>query len=241
MGIDYHAIYREQAEAYDRLVTAEDRNGNILVALQSLSQLHGARVLEVGVGTGRITRLLAPLVARLHGCDDSRAMLAVARRHLRLRHADRITLSLADVRALPVRDGWAELAVAGWVFGHFTEWTEATWRDEIGHALDATERAVGPGGTIVILETMGTGTADPGPPTAALAAYYRWLEWERGFSRSIIRTDYEFRSLSEAVSCIRSFVGAEIAALVKQRRVPEWTGVWSKRGTGSVSGPDGFA
>src|SRR5207249_10936674 len=63
----YRRIYRDHARDYESLVAAEDREGNILDALQSIGQFRGAQVLEVGVGTGRITRLLAPHVARIHG------------------------------------------------------------------------------------------------------------------------------------------------------------------------------
>src|SRR2546423_2233073 len=159
LPIDYRRIYRDYARDYDALVTAEDREGNILSALRSIRQLDNAQVLEVGVGTGRITRLLAPLVAQLHGCDNAPGMLSVAR--AQLRDVGRVTFSMADARALPVPNGWADLGVAGWVFGHFTEWTEATWRAEIGRAIAEMERTVRLDGTIIILETLGTGTTDP--------------------------------------------------------------------------------
>ena len=56
---DYEAIYDHQADAYDRMVRAEDCEGNLLRALAALVELDGARALEVGVGTGRIDRELA--------------------------------------------------------------------------------------------------------------------------------------------------------------------------------------
>jgi hypothetical protein len=57
------------------------------------------------------------------------------------------------------------------------------------------------------------------------------LERERGFTRLVIRTDYEFASVAEAVALIGFFFGDEVAALVERRDtpvVPEWTGVWFK-------------
>ena len=63
MGIDYHAIYRDHAPPYDRLVAAEDRASNILPALQSICEIRGAHVIEVGVGTGRMTSILTQLVS----------------------------------------------------------------------------------------------------------------------------------------------------------------------------------
>ena len=65
-----------------------------------------------------------------------------------------------------------------------------------------------------------------------MAAYYRFLESEWGFTRGVVPTDYRFTSLEEAVETIGFFFGDELAAKVKANRwviVPEWTGVWWRR------------
>jgi hypothetical protein len=85
---------------------------------------------------------------------------------------------------------------------------------------------------LVIIETLTTGSLTPAPPTGALAEYYGWLEREWGFWRQIIRTDYVFGSVEEAVARTEFFFGVELASAIRANgwaRLPEWTGVWSKR------------
>jgi len=93
-------------------------------------------------------------------------------------------------------------------------------------------RVTRPGGTLVITETLGTGTTSAGPPNQELAEYYAWLEREHGFTRECIETDYQFPDVETAVRGMQFFFGSELAARIQQHgwtRVPEWTGIWHKR------------
>jgi ubiquinone/menaquinone biosynthesis C-methylase UbiE len=229
MSVDYEEIYRSRATEYDRLVSAEDCEGNLGATLRELVPLAGARVLEIGVGTGRITRLLQAAGAGVLGCDRAVPMLRVAHRRLVDTGA---ALLAADARRLPVRDGWADLAIAGWVFGHLRHWNDRDWRDPIAGALEEMERALGPGGTLLVIETLGTGTEVPRPPSDALAEYYEWLENEQGFARRTLRTDYAFATAEEAATVSGFFFGAPFADRIRREgwtRVPECTGVWIRR------------
>jgi hypothetical protein len=92
-------------------------------------------------------------------------------------------------------------------------------------------RATKPDGTLIIMETMGTGSEQAAPPSQALADYYAWLEREQGFVRTVIATDYDFGSVERAAELCGFFFGAEMAEKVRARgwrRVPEWTGVFSR-------------
>ena len=91
------------------------------------------------------------------------------------------------------------------------------------------KRVLRPGGTAIILESLGTGRETPQPPREELAVYYAWLEEEHGFSSTWIRTDFQFESLAEAESLIRPFFGEAMAeSVVKENLVilPECTGIW---------------
>jgi hypothetical protein len=66
------------------------------------------------------------------------------------------------------------------------------------------QRTLRPGGTLVILATLGTGSTEPRAPSAEFAAYYELLE-NSGFRREELRTDYRFPSLPAALASIECF------------------------------------
>lgn len=219
-------IYEGHADAYDRLIAVEDCDGNLLPAITSVTNLQSAELLDVGAGTGRLARLLAPHVVRVTAVDRALPMLEVAQAHLATACAQ------ADARVLPFRDATFDLATAGWAFGHFTFWDPEHWEREIGSALDEMQRVARPDGTVIVFENMGTASEKPGPPARSLAAYYDWLENVRGFERKLVATDFEFESVEAAAEACGFFFGDEFAERIRTlgwRRVPEWTGMWWKR------------
>jgi len=231
--VGFEEIYASRAEEYDALVSAEDRDGNLIPAIEAIHPLAGAAVLEVGVGTGRIARAIIGRVGRLVGVDRAAAMLAVARRRLSVVDgAAPWELHEADARALPVGDGWADVAIAGWVFGHFRAWMPDDWQAQVAGALGEMRRALRPGGALIVIETLGTGREEPAAPTPGLEEYFTWLERAQGFERRAIRTDYQFPDVESAAAITGFFFGDELAARVRREgwaRVPECTGLWSIR------------
>ncbi len=234
-GVDFHGIYQRHADEYDELVAAEDCDGHLLPALQSIVPLAGAAVLEVGAGTGRVTRLLLEAGAQVVASEPAPAMLAVARRHTAGHPAARCALLGADALALPVRAGWADAAIAGWALGHLRSWRADAWREAIARALAEMDHALRPGGALIVIETLGTGAERPGPPGPELAEYYAWLEGEQGMERLALRTDYRFADPETAARATGFFFGAEFAARVRREgwsRIPECTGLWWRRKAG---------
>lgn len=99
----------------------------------------GARtILDVGCGTGLLTRELAGCGYVITGVDPSAAMLAVARRG---RHSDRVQWIHGDPTAIPT--GKADLALMS---GHVAQFfvTNDAW----AVALTALHDALRPGGTL---------------------------------------------------------------------------------------------
>ncbi|HTV25326.1 MAG TPA: class I SAM-dependent methyltransferase [Polyangiaceae bacterium] len=225
---DFREIYAHDAERYHTLVSAEDAAGELPRALARVAPLRGARVIEVGMGTGRITRHLLEAGARVTGYEASAAMLAVARREL----GERFEGVVADIRTVELPAKSAEVVVAGWCLGHFCEWYGERWQGEIDGVLRRLWEALDAKGTLIVIETLGTGVDTAGPPNAELAAYYRFLESTWGMTREQLPTDYEFVSLEAALASIGFFFGPELAEQVRARgsaRVPEWTGLWWRR------------
>lgn len=223
----FQHIYANKAAQYDRMVAREDYEHHLLPALTAIHPLKDAIVVEFGAGTGRLTRLLAPEVQRIHAFDISHHMLTTAVPTLPPAH--NWTLAVGDNHAMPVCPQVADLAIAGWSFGHATGWYPDAWREDIGGALAEMRRVMRPGGVMVIIETLGTGSETPNPPVQSLADYYHWLETEHGFSRTWIRTDMKFESVQEADDLTRFFFGDDLADRIVREQMtilPECSGIW---------------
>jgi ubiquinone/menaquinone biosynthesis C-methylase UbiE len=244
----FETIYTRRAADYHRMIAAEDVEGNLPAALSELGQPRGKRILDLGSGSGRIPLLLGSQAAQLIAVDLQRAMLLEQRRQKGLAWEKELAgqkepggekelsepdwpLVQADMRQIPLVSGWAQLTLAGWAIGHMRTWFSQDWQRQMRITLEEMQRVTEPGGRLVIIETLGTGSLVPRPPLDSLAEYYTWLEQEWGFSRCEIRTDYHFDSVEAAVVHTEFFFGSELADKIRSnhwRRVPEWTGIWTK-------------
>lgn len=225
--VDYQSVYRNNARAYDVVVRAEDCDGALEKALLPFLK-PGFTVLEVGIGTGRLTELLIRNDCNVRGFEQAQAMLDIAKERLNKVEGGGWEIALGDARDLPLKDFKAELAVSGWVLGHMTEWDGENWRNSVDLSIREMQRIV-PHGPIIIFETLGSGTETPGAPNDALAQYYQHLEGHYGFVKNVLSTDYQFDSVQQAADSTRFFFGDEFANKVLSNgwaRIPEFTGMW---------------
>lgn len=227
----FRHIYSHRATDYHRMITPEDWEGHLLPALQRVTPLAGKRILDLGTGTGRLPLLLGTTATRMVGLDLHAAMLQ-EHRGQRNRAGGRWGLVHGDMRAIPLSSAWAEVVTAGWSIGHLRGWYPQDWQEQIGRVVEEMHRVVQPGGALIIIETLTTGSLTPAPPSPGLAEYYAWLENTWGFARQTIQTDYQFASVEEAARQTEFFFGYELATTIRQNgwaTLPEWTGVWGKQ------------
>jgi ubiquinone/menaquinone biosynthesis C-methylase UbiE len=228
---DYYAdIYAHHAEEYERLIAREDYTGNLLTTLQEITSLQGLDVIDMGAGTGRLARLLAPFARSVRTFDTSAAMLAVARAQLEAGETRNWHVAVADHRALPAASHSADLVISGWSICYTVVW-EQDWQTELGKALAEMQRVVRPGGMRIIIETQGTGCEAPAP-REGLRPYFTHLE-ANGFVFTWIRTDYQFALVEEVHELTTFFFQQDMSDRLISREpaiLPECTGIWWKSG-----------
>ena len=231
---DEQGIYCHQAEQYETLISREDYQGNLQKTITAILPLAGLSVLELGAGTRRLTRLLAPYAHYIIGLDLSLPALDIARQKLSQAGFDHFAMAAADHCHLPVKDDTANLIIAGWSLCYLvspgTDELCPDWQHSLITVFKEIMRTLCPGGTIILIETLGTGFERPHPPEQ-LKNYFQWLNIN-GFSSTWTRTDYRFASLSEAEELTRFFFGERTAQQVVTNEwtiLPECTGIWWKK------------
>lgn len=223
-------VYQFHADQYERLINCEDYQYNILPAVQNIFPLDGMHVMDIGAGTGRLTRLLAPFVRSILAMDASAAMLQVARQSLQDSGWRNWYVCAADNRQIPVANASADLVISGWSFSYLAVWGGESWEQELQKGLAEVKRVLKPGGMVILLETLGTGFETPQPP-GHLTDFFAYLGEQR-FDSTWLRTDYQFQSLPEAMQLANFFFGQEMAQKVQENKwviLPECTGIWWKK------------
>ncbi|HUJ75533.1 MAG TPA: class I SAM-dependent methyltransferase, partial [bacterium] len=153
----YELIFSRHAEEYHELVAAEDWQENLPRALGEIIDFAGKTVVELGAGTGRITLRVAPLCLKVLAFDASQHMLDTAASNVKARTIGNVTLRRADNIAIPLPDASADIVIEGWSFGYTVSREQSQWRNAADALLAESNRLLVPGGTLIIIETLGTG------------------------------------------------------------------------------------
>jgi ubiquinone/menaquinone biosynthesis C-methylase UbiE len=91
-----------------------DREGREPAAIEEVVDLTGKRVLEVGCGTGRLTRFLASQAASVYAFDPNADAVADAKASLAGEQRERVRFGVHDAQALDVPRCRFDLALCGW-------------------------------------------------------------------------------------------------------------------------------
>lgn len=131
--MDDWRTYDRVAETYERVHA--NRFAEVARDLLAMAQLpDGARVLDVGTGTGVTAEVADAAGHRATGIDESVGMLLVGRRT-----RPRLRLVGAQAIDLPFRDGAFDAAIGTFVLAHFTKYQTA---------LFDIRRVLGPAGRV---------------------------------------------------------------------------------------------
>jgi ubiquinone/menaquinone biosynthesis C-methylase UbiE len=226
---DHPEIYQNQAEQYDALISREDYQNNLFPALLKITAFNRRTVVELGAGTGRLTCQLVSVVDFIHAFDISQHMLDVAVSKLKMSGLMNWRVDVSDHRHIMEKNEAADVVISGWSVCYIVVDYPDTWQVELSNVLSEMRRVLRSEGSIILIETLGTGFESPEPPEH-LISYYKFLE-EHGFQRTWIRTDYRFESISEAERLTRFFFGESMLEKIQTDGqtviLPECTGIWT--------------
>lgn len=222
---NHDEIYANQAEMYDRLIRTQPSLSEIVNEIRPYQNLD---VVDMGAGTGRLSAFLAPTANSLICTDQSSSMLDFLNSKL-VTH-NNVSTIVADHRDLPIESSSIDLVVSGWSICYLAHSNQPDWKRNIAVVMSEIFRILRSSGTLIIFETLGTGTEFPDPPDF-LKLYYNILEKEYGLAHRWIRADYHFNNLTEAEEIIGFFFGKEMSRKVSKHQwtiVPECAGIWWK-------------
>lgn len=98
---------------------------------------------DLGCGTGQVSELLAPHVARVIAVDGSTDMVQAARR--RLKGTANVDVRRGDMEALPIDEGQLDVAILALVLHHVPE---------PAHALAEVSRVLRPDGRVLMVDML---------------------------------------------------------------------------------------
>ncbi|OFW40353.1 MAG: hypothetical protein A3J29_18515 [Acidobacteria bacterium RIFCSPLOWO2_12_FULL_67_14b] len=136
------AFFASASGQWDRLRTELFGDRFHLHALLALID-PGLTVGDLGCGTGQVSELVAPHVARVIAVDGSTDMVQAARR--RLKGAAHVDIRRGDMEALPIDDGQLDVAIVALVLHHVPE---------PSRALAEVHRVLKPCGRVLIVDML---------------------------------------------------------------------------------------
>lgn len=220
-------VYQAHADQYERLILCEDYQGNIPKQIAKIRDPSGLDIIELGAGTGRLTRDLVKQANHVFASDASLHMLGKASGILANQGANNLLVAVSDMRCSPYPDASADMVIAGWSFCYLAVWGGSMWQQEVDSGMNEAMRLLKPGGVLILLESFGTGTENPKPPLH-LNDYLEYLA-KKGLGSDWFRTDYRFSSVEEADEISSFFFNEEMSRKIRQNQwtiLPECTAIF---------------
>lgn len=139
----------------------QQRQAAVLGCVDAANLPPGAHVLEIGCGAGHLTVRLAERSLQVNAIDASAGMVELTARQVReAGYGEQVTVSQADVHALPYESGHFDLVVAVGVI---------PWLHSPGEAVVEMARVLRPGGQLVLTADNGARLSSFTDPRGMLA------------------------------------------------------------------------
>ena len=139
-------VYNSHAQQYELLIRREDYKNNIPAEINKITPIDGLDIVELGAGTGRLTRFLTGKARSLAACDTSLQMLLKAKTIYSNYPKNHTVLAVADMRAVPCASQSVDMVIAGWSFCYLAVWGGNNWQLALEKGLAETKRLLRPGG-----------------------------------------------------------------------------------------------
>ena len=91
-----------------------DPEKNEVRALKEMADWRGKRVLEIGCGSGRLTKRLAQLGAQVNALDPDKKLIVMARKELPSRFSDRVRYKVGSAENLKFPKQTFDIVVFAW-------------------------------------------------------------------------------------------------------------------------------
>ena len=226
-------IYGALGGLYDRMKAFEDPDDALMGEIGRIHSVVGADVVELGCGTGYLTRKLAGTARSVRAYDSSGHMVRVARRLCARTGVGNCTFAVADHRSIPIENAVADIVVGAWTILSLVVATwENDWQKELDRCVAEARRLLRSGGAVMVVETANLcGELPDGqiwhPKRRDFLAY---LEDHHGFLKTYFRREWRYQSVRQAARLTSLFHGRWVARAIRRSRVPavtESVGIWS--------------
>jgi ubiquinone/menaquinone biosynthesis C-methylase UbiE len=216
---------------YARMKSYEDYQENTIKTIQSIIDLTGKRVVELGAGTGNITFQLVKYAQMVHAFDIAEPMLRIARKQQRKNKTRNCEFRFGDHRKIPLPDNSAHVIVIGWALNGFVKLDDDSWKSDLDEIIKECFRVLKDDGALLILETANMAGELPWGeifhPNRKLLAQY--LKEKYQFGCTFYSNDWDFKN-KRNIKKSRFFLGDYLTDMVLKSGsviMEECVGIWS--------------
>lgn len=236
--LDIKDIFDNHSKKYHKLIIKENIK-ELINKINNITDLRNKNIIEFGAGTGRLTISLSKFVNKIMAFENSEGMLKTALANLKQLKIKNCIIQKGDnLDTIELNEKY-DLAIEGWSFLACIKFTPKGFeinnaKSKLNIQINNMIRNTRKGAPIIIIESLGTYVEKPSPYEVWIPIY-EYLEKDLHFNNNIVRTDFHFSNIEEAIDLFPFFFGDEYKSkIINERKtiIPEFTGIWYKLNDG---------